>query len=127
MFNHPVVADSLRPRGLQCRRPKVSPWVGKIPWRREWLPTLVFLPAEFHVQSSMVGYNPWCHKQPYTTEWLTLLLTTYKQDHLFSHLFEIPILSSLQIDCYLLFKMLKFFKFSKCLSLKLFFLFHEMY
>ena len=25
-------------------------WVGKIPWRREWLPTLVFLPGEFHVQ-----------------------------------------------------------------------------
>ena len=25
-----------------------SPWVGKIPWRREWLPTPVFLPGEFH-------------------------------------------------------------------------------
>jgi len=25
-----------------------NPWVGKIPWRREWLLTPVFLPEEFH-------------------------------------------------------------------------------
>jgi len=25
-----------------------DPWVGKIPWRREWLPTPVFWPGEFH-------------------------------------------------------------------------------
>ena len=31
---------------LQCRRPRLDPWVGKIPWRREWLPTPVFLPGE---------------------------------------------------------------------------------
>ena len=33
-------------------------WVGKIPWRREWLPTPVFLPGEFHGQRSLVGYSP---------------------------------------------------------------------
>ena len=33
-----------------------DPWVGKIPWRREWLPTWVFLPEESHEQSSLVGY-----------------------------------------------------------------------
>ena len=33
---------------LQCRRPRFDPWVRKIPWRREWLPTLVFLPGESH-------------------------------------------------------------------------------
>ena len=27
----------------------------KIPWRREWLPTPVFLPREFHRQRSLVG------------------------------------------------------------------------
>ena len=31
---------------LQCRRPGFDLWVGKIPWRREWLPTPVFLPRE---------------------------------------------------------------------------------
>ena len=36
-------------------------WDGfwKIPWRREWLPTSVFLPGEFHGQRSLVGYSPW--------------------------------------------------------------------
>ena len=40
---------------LQCRRPRFDPWVGKIPWRREWQPTLVFLPGEFHGQRSLAG------------------------------------------------------------------------
>ena len=49
---------------LQCRRPEFNPWIGKIPWRREWLPIPVFLPGEFfpgefHGQRSLVGYSPW--------------------------------------------------------------------
>ena len=32
----------------QCRRPGFDPWVGRIPWRRERLPTPVFWPGEFH-------------------------------------------------------------------------------
>ena len=32
---------------LQCGRPGFDPWVGKIPWRRAWQPTPVFLPGEF--------------------------------------------------------------------------------
>ena len=35
---------------LQCGRPGFDPWLGKTPWRREWLPTAGFLPGEFHVQ-----------------------------------------------------------------------------
>ena len=31
---------------LQCRRPRFNPWVKKIPWRRKWQPTPVFLPGE---------------------------------------------------------------------------------
>ena len=31
---------------LQCVRPGFNPWVGKIPWRRAWQPTPVFLPGE---------------------------------------------------------------------------------
>ena len=37
-------------------------WVGKIPWRRKWQPTLVFLPGESHRQRSLVAYSPWCLK-----------------------------------------------------------------
>ena len=33
------------------------------PWRREWLSTPVFLPGEFHGQSSLAGYSPWGCKE----------------------------------------------------------------
>ena len=45
-----------------CRRCKgcgVNPWVGKIPWRREWQPTPIFLPGESHGQRNLAGYSPW--------------------------------------------------------------------
>ena len=35
-----------------------DPLFGNIPWRREWQPTTVFLPKEFHGQRSLVGYSP---------------------------------------------------------------------
>ena len=44
---------------LQCRRLRFDPWVGKILWRKEWLPTPVFLPGEFNTQRSLAGYIPW--------------------------------------------------------------------
>ena len=53
---------------LQCRRPRFYSWVGKIPWRRKWQPTPVFLPGESHGQRSLVGYSPWGCKELDTTE-----------------------------------------------------------
>ena len=47
----------------QCRRWEFDPWVGKILWRREWVPTPVFLPEESHRQKSLVGYRPWGRKE----------------------------------------------------------------
>ena len=44
------------------------------PWRREWLPTPVFLPGEFRGQRSLEGYSPWRHKELDVTERLTLSL-----------------------------------------------------
>ena len=35
------------------RRTRFDPSFGTIPWRREWLPTPVFLPEEFHGQRSL--------------------------------------------------------------------------
>ena len=40
---------------FQRRRPKFDPWVGKIPWRRKWQPTLVLLPEKTPWQRSLVG------------------------------------------------------------------------
>ena len=59
---------------LQCRRPRLDPWVGKIPWRRERQPTPLFLPGESLGQRSLAGYSPWCRKESDTNEWLTLSL-----------------------------------------------------
>ena len=51
-----------------------DPWVRKILWRREWLPTPVFLPGESHEQRSLAGYHPWGHKELDRTEQLSMLL-----------------------------------------------------
>ena len=48
---------------LQCRRPRFNPWVRKIPWRRIWQPSPVFLPGKFHGWRSLVGYSPWGCKE----------------------------------------------------------------
>ena len=44
------------------------PWVGKIPWRRKWQPTPVFLPGESHGRRSLVGYSPRGRKELDMTE-----------------------------------------------------------
>ena len=57
----------------QCRRwdrHRFDPWVRKIPWKRKWHPTLVFLLGEIHGQRSLTGYNPPGYKELDTTECL---------------------------------------------------------
>ena len=43
----------------KCRRCRFDPWVRKIPWKRKWEPTPVFLPKKFYGQRSLAGYSPW--------------------------------------------------------------------
>ena len=46
----------------QRRRRKrlgINPWVRKIPWRKKWLPTPVFLPGKSNGQRSLADYSPW--------------------------------------------------------------------
>ena len=56
---------------LQCGRPGFYPWVGKIPWRRERLPTPVFWPGK-----SPGLYSPWSCKESDTTEKVLLFYHT---------------------------------------------------
>ena len=42
------------------------------PQRREWLPTPIFLPAEFHGQRNLAGYSPWGCKESDTTGQISL-------------------------------------------------------
>ena len=53
------------PGGSDCKESvcNVRYLVGKIPWRREQLPTPVFWPGEFHGQRSLAGYSPWGRKE----------------------------------------------------------------
>ena len=57
---------------LKPRRPGFDTWVGKIPWRRKWQPTPVFLPGKSYGWRSLVGYSPVRsgRKESDTTEWL---------------------------------------------------------
>ena len=63
---------SLLAQGLKhlplTQRPGFDPCVGKIPWRRKWQPTPVFLPGESHGGRSLLGYSPWGHKESAMTE-----------------------------------------------------------
>ena len=59
---------------LQCRRLRFSPWVRKLPWRREWQSTPVCLPGKTNGQSTLVGYSTWFHKELGMTEQLTFTL-----------------------------------------------------
>ena len=68
---------------LKCLPPMretgFDPWVGKIPWRRKWQPTPVYLPGESHGRRSLVGYNPRGHKRV-RHDWATSLQETKNTD-----------------------------------------------
>ena len=52
-----------------------DPWVRKIPWRREWQPTTVFLPWEFRGQRSLASSSSWGCRESDTTDLPTLSLS----------------------------------------------------
>ena len=47
----------------QCRRCSFDPWVGQIPWRKKWLPILIFLPRKLHGQKNLADWSPWISKR----------------------------------------------------------------
>ena len=51
--NPPTSAEGT---GLNC-------WVRKIPWRRKWQPTPVFLSGKSHAQRSLAGYRSWAQER----------------------------------------------------------------
>ena len=57
--------------GCQCRKRRrrgFDSWVRKIPWRRKWQPTPVFLPGKSHGQRSLAGSGRWDGKESDTTD-----------------------------------------------------------
>ena len=53
------------------------PGSGKIPWRKKWQPTPVFLPVKSHGQRSLVSYSPWGHKESDMTEYACMYIHTH--------------------------------------------------
>ena len=47
----------------QCRGQGFDPWVRKIPWRRKWQPTPVFLPGKSCGPRNLASYSPWGRKR----------------------------------------------------------------
>ena len=52
------------------------PGLGKIPWRKKWRPTPVFLPVKSHGQRSLASYSPWDHKELDMTEYACMYTHT---------------------------------------------------
>ena len=50
------------------KRRRFSPWVWKVPWRRAWQPTPVFLPGKSRRQRNLMGYSQWVHRELDTTK-----------------------------------------------------------
>ena len=46
----------------------VQSWVRKIPWKRKWQLTPVYLPGKSQGQRSLAGYSPWGHRHNLVTE-----------------------------------------------------------
>ena len=55
------------------------PGPGIFPWRREWPPTPIFMPGEFHGHRSLAGSSPWGHKESDTTERLNTAQNILKE------------------------------------------------
>ena len=69
-----LVAQRVKSLPAPARDPGLIPGSGGFPWRKEWLPSPVFLLGEFHGQRSLAGYSLCKHKELDTTEWITHLL-----------------------------------------------------
>ena len=96
----PGVASGKEPT-CQCRilkRCGFELWVGKIPWRRAWQPTAVFLPGESHGQTSLVGYSPKGRTESDTSK-VCVYTHTYKHTHTHTHTHtEILLRSALNVQ-----------------------------
>ena len=58
-----IVVKNLPVNAGDIREAASIPGIGKIPWKKEWQPTPVFLPGESLGQRRLVGYSPWGCKE----------------------------------------------------------------
>ena len=58
-----LVVKNLPANAGNIKRCWFNPWFRKIPWRRAWQPTPIFLLGKSHGQRSLADYSPKCHKE----------------------------------------------------------------
>ena len=72
--NHSTSINKQKKIFLQCRRygrSSFDSWVGKIPWRRKWHPTPVFLSGKFYGQRSLAVYSGVTKGRMQLSNWVT--------------------------------------------------------
>ena len=75
---------SVKEYSCQCRshsRCGFNPWVRKIPWRGNWLPTPVLLPGKSLGQRTLVGHSTWGHTEPDRTEHTYTVTASAQSSH----------------------------------------------
>ena len=73
------------PAVQEMLRQEFNPYIGKIPWRRKWQPTPIFLPGKSHGQRSLAGNSPWGCKRVWR-DWAHTCDERYER-------FRVPLLS----------------------------------
>ena len=93
----------------QCKRYRFDPWVRKIPWRKKWQPTPVFLPGKSHGQRSLDGsMGSWGPRGPLEDHGVkksvrhNLMTKTTTKIYMYTHLHIYIYISVLYIELLLL-------------------------
>ena len=69
----------------RCKRCRFDPWFRKVPWRRAWQPTQIFLPRESHGLWGLAGYNPYGLRESDMAEVNVLILSVIFFELLIGH------------------------------------------
>ena len=81
----PMAQQVKNPPAMQeTQKTWVRSWVGKIPWRRAWQPSPVFLLGESHGLTILAGYSPKGHKE---SDMIERLIHTHTHTHTHTHIY----------------------------------------
>ena len=84
-----LVVKSPPTSAVRLKKCGFDPWVGKIPWRRVWQPTAVFLPRECHGHRNLAGCSPQGHTELHMTETTqhicSLETSSHNQERTYQH------------------------------------------
>ena len=92
---------------LPMQKTRVRSLGGKIPWRRKWQPSPVFLPGKSHKQRSLAGYSPRGHKESDMTEQLSTHAGALNSVECKNNLLLVPTIKILFTEVMVIFTQLK--------------------